>query len=71
MAQYTFDHWEVNGAMYTSIPLAITVTADTTIVAFYHETGVPPPVQAGFPIWVIPVALIGIGAIYILGKRKK
>jgi len=71
MAQFTFDHWEVNGATYTSVPLNITITTDTSIIAFYRETGLPPPVEAGFPIWIIPVAVIGIGAIYILGKRRK
>lgn len=71
MAQFTFDHWEVNGVMYTSVPLNITITADTIVIAIYRETGIPPPVGAGFLIWVIPVTLIGIGAIYILGKRKK
>ena len=71
MTTYVFDHWEVNGVTDTSIPLNITITADTTIMVLYHEKGVTPPVvQAGIPIWIIPVALIGIGVIYIMSKKK-
>ena len=71
MAQFTFDHWEVNGTIYSTVPsLNIAITADTTILAHYHETGVT-PVEAGFPIWVIPATLVGAGVIYVLCKRKK
>jgi len=70
MTTYVFDHWEVNGVTYTSVPLNITITADTTIIALYREMGIPPVVQAGFPIWIIPVTLIGLGAIYMLSRKK-
>ncbi len=29
-----------------------------------------PPTQAGFPLWVIPIVLIGIGATYIATRKK-
>jgi len=71
MTQYTFDHWEVNGVTYNSVQLNTTIVADTTIIAFYRETDIPPPVQAGFPIWIVPIALIGIGITYMLSNTKK
>lgn len=40
--------------------------------AFYEMTSriTPPPLQAGFPIWVIPVVLLGAGALYLAGRKK-
>ena len=34
-----------------------------------YVDAVKPP-QAGFPIWVIPVVLIGIGTVYAISQRK-
>ena len=73
MAQFTFDHWEVNGATYTSAPLNITVTADTTIIALYRETGTPPANETNYVPLIVVASVILIGAtgvIYAATKKR-
>lgn len=72
MPTYTFDHWEVNGVTYTSVPLTFAITADTTIMALYIEKGVTPP---GGPNYTIPIVIgvsvvTGLGLIWFLSRRK-
>ena len=72
MTTYTFDHWELNGVMYTSVPLTFTITADTTIMVFYIEKGTPP---TGGPNYTIPIVIAvsvaaGVGLIFFLSRRK-
>ena len=71
MATYTFDHWEVNGVTYASTPLNVTITADTTITAFYHETGTPPTEEPNYVIIAIGIsAVAGIGLLWFLSRKK-
>ena len=71
MATYAFDHWEVNGVMYTSIPLNFTVTTDTTIIAFYTEKGITPTGGPNYIPVVIAVSVVaGVGLIFLLSRRK-
>jgi len=67
---YQFKQWLVDNAQAGTTPF-ITVTMDTnhTVIAEFTQV-TPPIVQAGFPIWVIPVALLGVGVLY-LARRKK
>jgi hypothetical protein len=51
-----------------AVPSTLTVQPHTGMLLFAEVT--PPVVQAGFPIWVIPATLIGLGAIYIVAKKK-
>lgn len=68
---YKFKEWLLDNVQAGTQPF-ITVTMDVnhTVVAMCEEIVTPPVVQAGFPIWVIPVALIGMGAIYIAARKK-
>ncbi len=73
MPTYSFDHWEVNGVTYTSIPLSITVTADTTIMALYIEKGVTPPTAGPnyIPIVIAVSLAASVGMLFLLTRRKK
>ena len=68
---YKFKEWLLDNVQAGTQPF-ITVTMDTnhTVVAMFEEIVTPPVVQAGFPIWVIPVALIGMGVVYVMSKKK-
>jgi len=67
---YKFKEWLLDNVQAGTQPF-ITVTMDTnhTVVAMFEEI-ITPPVQAGFPIWVIPVALLGAGVLYLATKKK-
>jgi hypothetical protein len=41
---YTLDYWAVDGSTYTSNPLQVVVSKDTTITAYFKAVS-PPPVQ--------------------------
>jgi hypothetical protein len=66
---YKFKEWLLDNVQAGTQPF-ITVTMDVnhTVVAMFEE--VTPPVQAGFPIWIIPVALIGMSVVYMISKKK-
>ena len=64
---YKFKEWLLDNVQAGTQPF-ITVTMDvnhTLVATFAEETK-----QAGFPLWVIPVVLIGMGAVYVLNKKK-
>jgi hypothetical protein len=66
-----FKRWQLDGLTYTDNPLSLSVTEDMngkTLTAEFVSLG---PIQAGFPIWTIPVgAAILIGG-YMLSRRGK
>jgi len=71
MPTYAFDHWEVNGVMYTSVPLNFTVTADTTIMVFYIEKGITPSTGPNYtPIIIATSVATALGLIWFLSRRK-
>jgi hypothetical protein len=63
---YKFKEWLLDNVQAGTQPF-ITVMMDVnhTVVAMFEKV-----IQAGFPIWVIPVALIGMGALYLVSKKK-
>jgi len=68
---YKFKEWLLDNVQAGTQPfITVTMDANHTVVAMFEETVTPPVVQAGFPLWVIPVALIGIGAVYVVSKKK-
>ncbi len=65
-----FVTWLGYGAFRTNLT-AIQKDEVLNIVCVPAKIPITEPVtQAGFPIWVIPVVLIGIGATYIITKKK-
>ena len=68
---YKFKEWLLDNVVAGTQPfITVTMDANHTVVATFEEVVTPPVVQAGFPLWVIPVALIGIGAVYVVSKKK-
>ena len=65
---YKFKEWLLDNVQAGTEPF-ITVTMDVnhTLVALFEKIQI---VQAGFPIWVIPVALLGAGVLYLAGRKK-
>jgi len=65
---YKFKEWLLDNVQAGTEPF-ITVTMDVnhTLVAIFEEIQI---VQAGFPIWVIPVTLLGAGVLYLATKKK-
>jgi len=65
---YRFKEWLLDNVQAGTEPF-ITVTMDVnhTLVAIFEEIQI---VQAGFPIWVIPVTLLGAGVLYLATKKK-
>lgn len=43
MTEYVFDHWVINGTVFTDNPLPIIVSTDINVEAIYRESTVPPP----------------------------
>lgn len=67
---FKFKEWLLDNVQAGTQPfITVTMDANHTVVAMFEEV-IPPVVQAGFPIWIIPVALIGMGAIYIASRKK-
>ena len=66
---YRFKQWLVDNVQAGTTPF-ITVTMDVnhTVVAMFEQEITP--VQAGLPIWVVPVALLGAGVLYLAGREK-
>jgi len=68
---YKFKEWLLDNVQAGTQPfITVTMDANHTVVAMFEEIVTPPVVQAGFPIWVIPVALIGMGVVYVMSKKK-
>ena len=66
---YRFKEWLLdNVSAGTSPSIVIAMDANHTVVAIFEV--VPAPVQAGIPVWVIPVALLGAGVLYLATKKK-
>jgi len=65
---YKFKEWLLDNVQVGTEPF-ITVTMDVnhTLVALFEKIQI---VQAGFPIWVVPVALLGAGVLYLATKKK-
>jgi len=60
-----FDHWTVNGAFRTENPITLTLTGNTSLIAFIGEAG---------RTNILPLALAaGAGAfgIYLIGRKPK
>jgi hypothetical protein len=67
---YRFKEWLLdNVSAGTSPSIVIAMDANHTVVAVFEV--VPAPVQAGIPVWVIPVALLGAGVLYLATKKKE
>jgi hypothetical protein len=65
---YKFKEWLLDNVQAGTEPF-ITVTMDVnhTLVALFEKIQI---VQAGFPIWTIPVVLLGAGVLYLATKKK-
>jgi len=71
-----FDHAKV----FVNFSADVTYTVDVegtpyslpphSAVIAPWEAPPTPPLQAGFPIWVVPVALLGAGVLYLATKKK-
>jgi len=66
---YKFKEWLLDNVQAGTQPfITVTMDANHTVVAMFEQEITP--VQAGLPIWVIPVALLGAGVLYLATKKK-
>lgn len=59
-AGQSFTKWTLDGTTYTDNPLILQITEDMNGKTITAEFTGP-----GFPIWTIPVTILGLGAIYL------
>ena len=63
--EYIFVKWEDNS---TNVTRNITMSSDITLTAVF---ALSTPMQAGFPLWSLPI-MAGIAlVVYVMGKDKK
>lgn len=61
-----FDSWILDGNVVLDNPLPLLMDVDHTLTPYYIDA----PIQAGFPLWLIPIGVVG--AWYALrGKKHK
>ena len=60
--EYLFVKWEDNS---TNVTRNITMSSDITLTAVFASST---PIQAGFPLWSLPIVAVGAWLIYVMGK---
>lgn len=66
-----FKQWQINGTIYTDNPISLTVTDDLNGKTLTAEFVSLAPIQAGFPIWIIPVTAVLLIGGYVLSRTGK